>query len=297
MLAVALASAFPLAAGPIPVVATTAMVADLVRGVGGDRIQLETLMGPGVDPHLFKATAGDLVKLQRANVIFYNGLLLEGKMTDVLRRMSRNKPHIFAVAERLPSDRLLKPADFEGHPDPHVWFDVSLWLGCVDAVVDGLSAADPAGAEGYRERGRSLKERLEVLHRWALAKANELPQERRILITSHDAYNYFGRAYGFEVVGLQGISTVSEAGLSDMARLVDFVRSRQVKAVFVESSVSPATLRRIAQDSGAVIGGELFSDAMGVPGQVETRAGETYDLGTYEGMVKHNLITIVEALK
>lgn len=278
---------------PLRVVATTSMVADLVRQVAGDRAVVEGLMGPGVDPHLYKATATDVVRLQRADAIFYNGLMLEGRLGDLFTRLARTKRHVYALAESIPADALLEPEDYEGHYDPHVWFDVSLWARCVDVVVEGLSAADPKGASSYAEKGRATKERLAALHAWALAKAAELPAERRVLVTSHDAYNYFGRAYGFEVVGLQGISTVSEAGLADMARLVDFIKARGVKAIFVESSVPPDTIRRLAQDAGVRVGGELFSDAMGTPGQVENG----YDLGTYEGMVRHNLTTIVEALK
>jgi manganese/zinc/iron transport system substrate-binding protein len=275
------------------VVATTSMVADLVGQVAGDRAVVEGLMGPGVDPHLYKATASDIVKLQRADAIFYNGLMLEGRLGDLFTRLARTKRHVYALAESIPADALLEPADFEGHYDPHVWFDVSLWARCVDVVVEGLSAADPGSAAFYSEQGRATKVRLSALHAWALAKAAELPAARRVLVTSHDAYNYFGRAYGFEVVGLQGISTVSEAGLADMTRLVDFIKARGVKAIFVESSVPPDTIRRLAQDAGVRVGGELFSDAMGTPGQIENG----YDLGTYEGMVKHNLTTIVEALK
>lgn len=278
---------------PLRVVATTSMVADLVRQVAGDRAVVEGLMGPGVDPHLYKATATDVVRLQRADAIFYNGLMLEGRLGDLFTRLARTKRHVYALAESIPADALLEPEDYAGHYDPHVWFDVSLWARCVDVVVEGLSAADPKGASFFAERGRATKERLAALHAWALAKAAELPAERRVLVTSHDAYNYFGRAYGFEVVGLQGISTVSEAGLADMARLVDFIKARGVKAIFVESSVPPDTIRRLAQDAGVRVGGELFSDAMGTPGQVENG----YDLGTYEGMVRHNLTTIVEALK
>ncbi len=277
----------------VRVVATTSMVADLVRQVAGDRAVVEGLMGPGVDPHLYKATASDIVKLQRADAIFYNGLMLEGRLGDLFTRLARTKRHVYALAESIPSDALLEPEDYAGHYDPHVWFDVSLWARCVDVVVEGLSAADPGGSAFYAAQGRATKDRLSALHAWALAKAAELPAERRVLVTSHDAYNYFGRAYGFEVVGLQGISTVSEAGLADMTRLVDFIKARGLKAIFVESSVPPDTIRRLAQDAGVRVGGELFSDAMGTPGQIENG----YDLGTYEGMVKHNLTTIVEALK
>lgn len=274
-------------------VATTSMVADLVRQVGGVRVAVDGLMGPGVDPHLYKATASDIVKLQRADVIFYNGLMLEGRLADLFTRLARTKRHVYALAESIPAEALIEPDGRGGHHDPHVWFDVSLWARCVDIVVEGLSAADARNADYYREQGRATSARLAGLHAWALSKAGELPAGSRVLVTSHDAYNYFGRAYGFEVVGLQGISTVSEAGLADMARLVDFIKARGLKAIFVESSVPPDTIRRLAQDAGVRVGGELFSDAMGTPGQIENG----YDLGTYEGMVKHNLTTIVEALK
>jgi manganese/zinc/iron transport system substrate-binding protein len=197
------------------------------------------------------------------------------------------------VTESLPRERLLAPAEFEGHPDPHVWFDVPLWKLCLDPIVKALSEADPAGKEGYEQRANAAREKLDRLHEWALAKVSELPPERRILVTSHDAYNYFGRAYGFQVVALQGISTVSEAGLADVAKLTDFIKEKKIKAVFVESSVPHNTIERISKDSGVKIGGELFSDAMGESGKIENG----YDLGTYDGMIKHNLTTIVEALK
>jgi len=280
------------AAPPLRVVATTAMVADLVRQVAGDRAEVTGLMGPGVDPHLYKPTAADIVRLQRADVIFFNGLVLEGKMTDLFTRLARTRP-VFALTESLDPERLLQPADYEGHYDPHVWFDVALWAECIPSVVEGLATADPAGREHYVQGGERARRRLADLHAWALAKAAELPPERRVLVTSHDAYNYFGRAYGFTVVGLQGISTATEAGLADVARLADFIRQRGIRAIFVESSVPHDTIERVAKDSGARVGGELFSDAMGTPGQMENG----YDLGTYEGMVKHNLTTIVEALR
>ena len=278
---------------PLRVVATTTLVADLVRQVAGDRAEVAALMGPGVDPHLFKPVASDVLRLQRADVIFYHGLLLEGKMSDLLTRLARGQRHVYAITESVPEARLLHPDGHEGHPDPHVWFDVELWRTCVDAVERGLAAADPAQAADYARRAEEARARLASLHAWALAKAAELPPERRVLVTSHDAYNYFGRAYGFEVVGLQGISTATEAGLADVARLADFIRQRGVRAIFVESSVSPATLRRVAADAGVRIGGELFSDALGAPGEVV----HGHDVGTYEGMVRHNLATIVEALK
>ena len=277
----------------IKVTATVGMVADLVKQVGGDKVEVTGLMGPGVDPHLYKATASDVTKLRRADVIFYNGLVLEGKMTDILTKLARSKRHVYAITESVPESKLLEPAEFEGHYDPHLWFDVQLWSMCVDTVVAGLSAVAKRDARHFSMRGRMVKSELKRLHAWAMAKANELPKESRVLITSHDAYNYFGRAYGFQVVGLQGISTVTEAGLADMAKLVDFIKQRKIKAIFVESSVSPTAIERISKDAGVKIGGELFSDAMGTPGQKEGG----YDLGTYEGMIRHNFNTIVNALK
>ena len=279
--------------GVIKVTATTSMVTDLVKSVGGERVEVQGLMGAGVDPHLYKASASDITKLQRAEVIFYNGLLLEGKLQDVFAKMARTKKHVYAVTETIDEKTLLEPESFGGHYDPHVWFDVTLWSKCVESVVKGLSEFEPKSKEYFEKRGKETQSAMSELHQWALMRAAELPKEKRILITSHDAFNYFGRAYGFKVVGLQGISTVEEASLASMTKLVDFVKQQKVKALFVESSVSPVAIKRISDDAGVKVGGELFSDAMGTPGQIE----KGYDLGTYEGMIKHNLNTIVEALK
>lgn len=289
----ALACPSPLAAAPLKVVATTTIVADLVREVGGPRIQVDGLMGPGVDPHLYKATASDIGSLQRADVIFYNGLLLEGKMQDLFTRMARVKRHVYAVTETIPEESLLEPEEMQGHHDPHVWFDVGLWSKCVEVVVRGLSAVDPAGAKEYAGRGAKVGERMVELERWAKARVAEIPQKNRILVTSHDAFNYFGRAFGFQVVALQGISTVGEAGLADMAKLVDFIKAKQVKAIFVESSVPHAAIERISRDAGVRIGGELYSDALGTQG----KEADGIDPGTYEGMIRRNIETIVAALK
>jgi len=276
----------------INVTATTSMVADLVKSVGGDRVAVQGLMGPGVDPHLYKATASDVSKLQQADVIFYSGLMLEGKMQELFDKMKSRKK-VFAVTDAVPREKLLKPEQFEGHYDPHVWFEVPLWEMCVETVVQGLSETDPAGKAEYEKRGAELRAKMKELHQWAVEKTGELPADKRILVTSHDAFNYFGRAYGFQVVGLQGISTADEAGLADMAKMVDFIKEKKINAVFVESSVPHNTIERISKDAGVKIGGELFSDAMGTPGQIENG----YDLGTYEGMIKHNASTVVNSLK
>jgi len=289
----------PVAAGSdngasrIRVATTTTMVTDLVKSVGGDRVEVEGLMGAGVDPHLYKAAASDITKLQRADVIFYSGLLLEGKLQDMFAKLARTKKHVYPVTEAIPEKELLEPPDFAGHYDPHVWFEVPLWSKCVDTVVKGLSDFDPKSRAYFEQRGKEVQARLGELHVWAQKKAAELPADKRILITSHDAFNYFGRAYGFKVVGLQGISTVEEANLAAMTRMVDFIKKNKIKAIFVETSVPANAIKRISQDAGVKIGGELFSDAMGTPGQIENG----YDLGTYEGMIKHNLNTVVNALK
>ena len=277
----------------IKVATTIGMVADLVKQVGGDRAEVDQLMGPGIDPHLYKPTSTDASRLSKADVIFYSGLMLEGRMGDLFARLARAGKKVYATTESVPEDLLSEPKEFEGHYDPHIWFDVSMWAQTVPTIIKGLSEVDPAGREIYENNGAALMDRLGKLHQWCKDTAAELPEDKRILVTSHDAYNYFGRAYGFKVIGLQGVSTVSEAALADMVNLVDFIKKQNVKAIFVETSVNPAAISRVAEDAGVKIGGELYSDAMGNPG--EMRGG--FDTGTYEGMVRYNLTTIVNALK
>ena len=272
---------------------TIGMVADLVKQVGGDRVAVDQLMGPGVDPHLYKPTSGDAARLSKADVIFYSGLMLEGRMGDLFAKLARAGKPVYPTTESVPESQLLEPEEFEGHYDPHLWFDVSLWAQTVPTIIKGLSEVDPSGKDTYEKNGADLLARLAKLDEWCKETAAQLPEAKRILVTSHDAYNYFGRAYGFKVVGLQGVSTVSEAALADMASLVDFIKDQKVKAIFVETSVNPAAIKRVAEDAGVKIGGELFSDAMGEPG--EKKGG--FDVGTYEGMVRYNLTTIVNALK
>lgn len=278
------------------VVATTTMIADMVRDVGGPDVQVTALMGPGVDPHLYKASAEDALKLRQAAAIFYNGLMLEGRMSDMLDRLREDGRAVFAVSSKLTSADLLQSDDGH-HPDPHIWGDAALWTRCVDVVIEGLSKSFPDKAAGFAERGAKVKADYTALHEWAKAEVAKLPAGARILITSHDAFNYFGRAYGLQVVGVQGISTVSEAGLADVAKTVDYIKANKVKAIFVESSVPHATIERIAKDSGAKIGGELFSDALGSPGDLLTIGDKKHDLGTYIGMLTSNVHTVTTALK
>lgn len=281
------------AEGKVKAATTTGMIADIVKQVGGDRVEVEQLMGPGIDPHLYKPTASDAVRLSQADVVFYNGLKLEGRMADLFAKLSRTGRKVYAVTESVPEEKFLEPAEFEGHYDPHVWFDTGIWAQTVPTIIKGLNETDPEGKSLYEENGKKVQAQLEALDAWCKETASTLPEEKRILVTSHDAYNYFGRAYGFKVVGLQGVSTVSEAALADMSQLVDFIKDQKVKAIFVESSVNPAAIRRVAEDAGVKVGGELFSDAMGNPGEMHG----PYDTGTYDGMVRHNMTTIVNALK
>lgn len=283
--------------GKVRAVATTTMVADMVREVGGDAVEVVGLMGPGVDPHLYKPSSSDVTRLTGAEVIFYSGLMLEGRMADVFAQMGRRGKKAYAVTESVDRERLLEPEAFGGHWDPHVWGDPRLWAECVDVAVEGLGEARPEQAAAFAERGAALKEKYRELHRWGIDRVSETPEDGRTVVTSHDAFNYFGRAFGLRVIGVQGISTTSEAGLADIAETVDFIRENDIKAIFVETSVSPAAIERIAEDSGARVGGELFSDAMGTAGDVRSLGGERYDVGTYPGMIKHNVNTIVEALK
>lgn len=280
--------------GKLKVAATVNMVGDLARQVGGEHVEVTEIMGPGVDPHDYDATQGDLSKLRKADVILYVGMHLEGKIQDTLEKMDgQGGKYSISVAKNIAKNTLLKDPEAEEFPDPHIWFDVTLWAQTVDAVVEGFSKADPDNKAAYKKNGKIAKGKMAELQTWVSDTLKELPEEKRILITSHDAYNYFGRAYGFKVVGLQGISTVSEAGLADRTKLVDFIKEQKVKAIFVETSVSPEAIKAIASDAGVVIGGELFSDAMGKLGQIE----HGNDVGTYEGMIKHNMSTIVNALK
>lgn len=272
---------------PIAITCTTGMVGDLVSNIGGEHVRVTTIMGPGVDPHLYKATAGDIGSLQGADMIFYNGLLLEGKMAELFVKMARRNPFVIAVTEEVDRDRLLEPPALAGHWDPHVWFDVDLWSEGADVVRKSLAEYAPDHAAEFAANAEAYTSELAQLHAWCQTEAAKLPAEKRVLVTSHDAFSYFGRAYGFEVVGLMGISTVTEAGLADIARMVDFIKQRQVPAIFVESSVSKAAIERVAQDADVAIGGELFSDAMGGAGTPE---------GTYVGMVRFNMETVVNAL-
>lgn len=274
------------------VVCTTGMVGDLVRHVVGDRAEVISLMGPGIDPHYYKATQGDLQKLSRADVIFYNGLFLEGKLEGIFEKMARSQT-VIAVSRDIPKERLRKPVAGQGEHDPHIWFDVGMWAETLPVVVQALIGIDADGADVFRANAEAYRVQLFDLDAWAKAQIARIPSDQRVLITAHDAFGYFGLAYGIEVRGLQGISTVAEYGVNDVSLLVDFIVKRQVKAIFVESSVPERSINAVREGCKArgwdvAIGGTLYSDAMGP-------AGSGAD--TYIGMVRSNVNTIVEALK
>lgn len=276
----------------IQIVTTIGMITDIVQQVGGERVEVTGLMGPGIDPHLYKASEGDVARLQQADIIFYGGLHLESQMGEVLERMADGRIRTVAVTDKIDRALLLAPPEFQGSYDPHVWFDVTLWMTAVEQVRETLAEADPGSAALYGANAERYLGELGDLHAYVQAQAERVPADKRVVITAHDAFNYFGRAYGFEVRGLQGISTESQASTADVQGLADFIAERQIPAVFVESSVPQRTIEAVqaaVRDRGfdVQIGGSLFSDAMGDPGTPE---------GTYIGMVRHNIDTIVSAL-
>ncbi|MHC4941872.1 MAG: metal ABC transporter solute-binding protein, Zn/Mn family [Planctomycetota bacterium] len=274
----------------IRAVTTTGMIADAVTNVGGNRLKVTALMGPGVDPHLFKASAGDVTAMMEADVIFFNGLHLEGKLTEVLGQTQKQGIRTHAVTEGMDHEAYVQ---FEGTEDPHVWFDVTLWMRAVEKIRDVLVEMDPYHEESYEKNAAAYLQELNELNSYVKAQAGSVPAKQRVLITAHDAFHYFGRAYGFEVRGLQGISTATEAGTADVKELSDFIAEQKIPAIFVESSVPRRNIEAVqaaVQSRGfeVTIGGELFSDAMGDPGTPE---------GSYLGMVRHNIDTIVKGLR
>jgi manganese/zinc/iron transport system substrate-binding protein len=279
--------------GKLNIVTTTGMIADIVKNVGGEYVEVISLMGPGVDPHLYKASEGDIRRLQDANLIFYNGLHLEAQLGEVLEKMNDFNITTVAVADEIDPTALLAHPEYENSYDPHIWFDVTLWMQAVRRVQATLSETDPAHKSAYEANASAYLAQLEELHQYVLSQAETIPAEKRVIITAHDAFSYFGRAYGFEVRGLQGISTESQAGTADVQALAGFIVEQQIPAIFVESSVPQRNVEAVqaavqSQGFDVQIGGSLFSDAMG---------GEDTPEGTYIGMVRHNIDTIVAALK
>lgn len=293
MVAAALSAqtAIAIAQDKVDVVATTGMIADAAREVGGELVTVEGLMGPGVDPHAYRQTRSDITAMANADLVLWHGLYLEAQLQDFMNQLAGGQ-NVVAVAEALPRNLLIGHDDYDDKYDPHVWMNPNLWSRVVLAVRDALIETDPDNAEVYRANADAHLDELRDLARYTAQVLSSVPVEERVLLTSHDAFNYFGSAYGFEVVGIQGISTESEAGLRRIRDLVDMLVERDIGAVFVETSVSDRNIRALIEGAAAqghevVIGGELYSDAMGEPG--------TYE-GTYLGMIDHNTTTISKAL-
>ena len=279
--------------GKLNVVTTTTMITDLVKNIGGEYINVQGLMGSGVDPHLYKASEGDVTKLSSADIIFYNGLHLEGKLVEVFEKMQNLNINTVALAENLDKSGLIGSDYFKSNYDPHVWFNIDYFEEIAKQVASTLSENDKANATVYEENLNSYLEKLSVLEISIKQTIETLPVERRILVTAHDAFNYFGKTYTFEVVGLQGLSTATEAGVRDVQQLSDFIIDKKVNAIFVESSIPKRTIEALQQAVKAKghevkIGGTLYSDALGNAGTIE---------GTYIGMFEYNVNTIVNALK
>lgn len=279
--------------GKYNVVTTTTIVGDLVKQIAEDKVNILSLMGPGIDPHLYKASAGDVTKMQKADLVIYSGLHLEGKMADVFEELRGGDKLVVSAAGSIDKDKLLDFITVPGTYDPHVWFDVEMWKEAAGNVVEGLMELDPDNEESYKENYESYIVELDELEDYIVERISEVPEEKRILITAHDAFQYFGRAYDFQVEGLQGISTDSEAGTSDVRKLADFIVEKEIKAIFVESSVPRKNIEALqeavkAQGFDVEIGGELYSDSTGDGGT----PAETY-IGTF----KENIDIIVDALK
>lgn len=282
------------AGGPLKVVSTTGQIGDAMRYIAGEHIEHSTLLGPGIDPHTYVATEGDLRTFQQADVIFYNGLHLEAQLERVLEQIGeRSATRVVALGDTLDEARLLSWQPEAGYPhDPHVWNDVQLWKGVVEAIRDTMVEVDPANAESYTTNAQAYLNQLDELDSYIKAQANSLPPERRVIVTAHDAFNYFGRAYGFDVEAVQGISTATEASTADIQALAQIVIERQVPAIFVESTISPRTIEAVqaavrAAGMEVKVGGQLYSDALGAPDSAA---------GTYIGMMRSNIDTIVAAL-
>jgi len=279
-------------AHPIKVTTTIGMIADVVKEVGGERVDVIGLMGPGVDPHLYKASQGDIKKLDDADIVFYNGLHLEGKMVDILEKMSSSKTTV-PVSKTISEYELLADPTLAQSHDPHIWFNVQNWIKATEVIRDTLVEYDTAHADAYKQRAEAYVSKLQELDAFVHKRIEEIPEGSRVLVTAHDAFGYFGKAYGMKVMGLQGISTASEYGSKDVSDLRDYLVDNKIKAVFIESSVPKKAIEAVIEGAkkkghDVVIGGELFSDAMGEPGTEE---------GTYIGMVRFNVNTIVDALK
>lgn len=277
----------------LQIVTTTSIVTDLVTNIGKDKVEIKGLMGAGVDPHLYKASEGDVSKLFNADVVIYNGLHLEGKLEDVFEKLHHQNKKTIAISNGLDKSELISSKQFASNYDPHIWFGISNWKQMIQYVANQLSEIDVQNKEYYQKNATEYLKEIKETEAKIVKKIAELPVEKRILVTAHDAFNYFGKEFNFQVVGLQGLSTATEAGVKDVRELANFIINNNVKAVFVESSVPKRTIEAlkaavVSKKHHLTVGGTLFSDALGTKGTKE---------GTYTGMYEYNVNTIVNALK
>jgi manganese/zinc/iron transport system substrate-binding protein len=279
--------------GKLNVVTTTTMITDLVKNIGGDKLEVKGLMGAGVDPHLYKASEGDVSKLFNADAVIYTGLHLEGKLEEVFEKMEHQNKKTIVASDAIDKKNLISSELFASNYDPHIWFDINNWTRITSHIAEKLAEIDVVNTDFYKNNAKTYLDKLSALNKEVENKINELPVEKRVLVTAHDAFNYFGRQHKFNVVGLQGLSTATEAGVQDVQKLAKFIIENEVKAIFVESSVPKRTIEALqeavkSKGHEVVIGGTLYSDALGSAGTEE---------GTYIGMYKANVSTIVNALK
>ncbi len=279
--------------GKLNITATTTLLTDLAKEIGGDQVNITGLMGPGIDPHLYQASAGDVTKLQEADIVIYNGMHLEGKMGDVFASLREQGRNIICIEDGIDSSNLLEDEENPGFYDPHIWFDVSIWKEAAEYVSSQLSSIDPDSVKSYAENLENYLIELDELEEYIRNRVDEVPKNQQVLVTAHDAFGYFGNAYGFDVIGLQGISTAAEAGTADVSNLAEFITANQIKAIFVESTVPPKNIEAlqaavVARGFEVEIGGQLYSDSLG---------DESSGQDTYIQTFRTNIDTIVDGLK
>ena len=277
----------------IQVVTTTTMITDLVKVIGGNQVHVNGLMGPGIDPHGYRATASDVTDMGEADVVVYNGMHLEGQMGEVFSELENIDKDIFVLEEVIAEESMLGSEDESMPVDPHIWFSVPLWADAADYIAHSFSEYDPENADYYQENNEKYHQELEELDAYIRNRVEEVPEDSRYLVTAHDAFGYFGDEYGFEVIGLQGLNTQTEAGTRDVSNLANFIVENEIKAIFIESSVPTRTIESLQEavqqrEWNVQVGGELYSDSLGDAEQ---------NAETYIKMYQHNIDTIVDALK
>ena len=283
------------------IVVTTTHLRDMVTKITGDRFRITSLMGPGVDPHIYKPTSRDILALSKADIVIFHGMMLEGRLSEALASGKKMGILTFDATSALPKEQIIFPNEHGGdtkHPDPHVWFDPKIWSSIANEFTKMISNFDPQGEIFYLRNLKLFTDDILLIENWSIDQMKSIPLSQKKLITSHDAFQYFGRSMGLEVVALQGVSTTTEAGLGDRTNLVDLIKKQNIKAIFIESSANPDAINEVANECGVIVGGELFSDALGSKDHMSTGPnGKSFPANTWAGMMVHNVNTIVKALR